>query len=152
MDRHRLTSNIAPGESSRQVDFGPRETEESQAATLDEVRRRFRPEFLNRIDEQIVFRSLDEEDARKILRPMLEGIEQTLQKQHNVKLEITPEAERLLAQAGYSPAYGVRELRRAVERLLQIPLSQMILRGEARAGSQWQVVSVGGGLSIIPSS
>ena len=81
---------------------------------------------------------------------MLEEIEQTLQKQHNVKLQITPDAERFLAQAGYSPAYGARELRRTVERLLQVPLSQLILRGEARAKSEWQVVCAGEGLSIVP--
>jgi ATP-dependent Clp protease ATP-binding subunit ClpC len=71
-----LTSNIAAARQDKQVGFGPREAEESQSATLDEVRRRFRAEFLNRIDEQIVFRSLDEEDVRKILRPMLQEIEQ----------------------------------------------------------------------------
>ncbi|MBI2458893.1 MAG: hypothetical protein HYV46_22525, partial [candidate division NC10 bacterium] len=73
------------------------------------------------------------------------------QKQHNVTLTVTEEAERFLAHAGYSPAYGVRELRRTVERLLQVPLSQLILRGEGRAHTQWQVVRAGEGLSIISS-
>ena len=66
-------------------------------------------------------------------------------------LMVTEEAERFLAQTGYSPAYGARELRRAVERLLQVPLSLLVLRGEAKADSEWQVVCAGDGLSVIPS-
>ncbi|MBI3085946.1 MAG: hypothetical protein HYY88_09505, partial [candidate division NC10 bacterium] len=69
---------------------------------------------------------------------------------HSVTLTVTEEAEMFLAHAGYSPAYGVRELRRTVERLLQIPLSQLILRGEGKARNQWQVVCAGEGLSIVP--
>jgi ATP-dependent Clp protease ATP-binding subunit ClpA len=83
------------------------------------------------------------------LQPLLEEIRGTLQKQHNVTLMVTEEAERFLAQAGYSPASGARELRRTVERLLQVPLSQMILDGKAKAGTQWQVVCAGEGLAMI---
>lgn len=144
-----MTSNIAPDRSQKQVGFGAQDAEEEETATLHEVKRRFRAEFLNRIDEQIVLRSLDEGDVRKILQPILEEIRETLQKQHNVTLMVTEEAERFLAQAGYSPAYGARELRRTVERLLQVPLSQMILDGKAKAGTQWQVVCAGEGLAMI---
>jgi ATP-dependent Clp protease ATP-binding subunit ClpC len=146
-----MTSNIAAERQDRPVGFGFQDTAESQTAMLREVQRRFRAEFLNRIDEQIVFRALNEGDVRKILQPLLEEIRETLQKQHNVTLMVTEEAERFLAQAGYSPAYGARELRRTVERLLQAPLSQMILRGEARPGSRFQLICTGDGLSIIPS-
>jgi ATP-dependent Clp protease ATP-binding subunit ClpC len=146
-----MTSNIVPDKLTKEVGFGAQDTEGSQTATLQEVKRRFRAEFLNRIDEQIVFRSLDEGDVQKILQPMLEEIREALQKQHNVTLTVTEEAERFLAHAGYSPAYGVRELRRTVERLLQVPLSQVILRGEVRGGSQWQVECAGDRLSIVSS-
>jgi ATP-dependent Clp protease ATP-binding subunit ClpC len=145
-----MTSNIVAEKPTKQAGFGSQNAEESEAGTLHEVQRRFRAEFLNRIDEQIVFRSLDERDVRKILGRMLEEIRETLQTQHNVTLAITEEAERFLGQAGYSPAYGVRELRRTVERLLQVPLSQLILSGQARANSRWRVICAGEGLSIVP--
>lgn len=142
-----MTSNIPV---DKHLGFRYQDTEESKAAVLGEVKRRFRTEFINRIDEQIVFRSLDEKDVRKILRPMLDEISQNLQKQYRVTLQISEEAERLLAQAGYNPEYGVRVLRRTVERFIQVPLSRLILSGELKKHSRWQVIPDNEGLSIIP--
>ncbi len=71
---------------------------------------------------------------------MLEEIQQNLLKQYQVTLQIDEQAEVLIAQSGYNPQYGVRELRRVVEKLVQIPLSELILQGKLAKGSQWQLV------------
>jgi ATP-dependent Clp protease ATP-binding subunit ClpC len=110
----------------------------------------FRAEFIHRVDEQIVFRPLSEEDARRILRPMLEAISEELRKRHNVTLHVSEEAEQALAQAGYSPEYGVRELQRTVERLVQAPLSGLILSGRLKEHDSWQVVRGEEGLVVVP--
>ncbi|MCX6843114.1 MAG: hypothetical protein NTX53_12620 [candidate division WOR-3 bacterium] len=115
-----------------------------------EVKARFRAEFINRVDEQIVFRPLSEEDARRILRPMLDAISEELRKRHNVTLHVSEEAEQALAQAGYSPEYGVRELQRTVERLVQAPLSGLILSGRLKEHDDWQVVRGEQGLVVVP--
>ena len=117
---------------------------------LSEVKARFRAEFINRVDEQIVFRPLSEEDARRILRPMLDAIAEELRKRHNVTLHVSEEAEQALAQAGYSPEYGVRELQRTVERLVQAPLSGLILSGRLKEHDAWQVVRGGQGFVVVP--
>ncbi len=142
-----MTSNILAGKA---MGFGIRYAQVEKDAVFDEVKARFRPEFLNRIDEQIVFRSLDEEAVRKILKLMLDEITADLQKQQNTTLIISEEAERFLARAGYNPEYGARELRRTLERHVQVPLSQLILSGELEKHSRWQAVYDGKELAIVP--
>ena len=142
-----MTSNIS---ADKHMPLGFLASEQTGDAALQEVGKFFRAEFINRIDEQIVFRSLDEGDVRIILKPMLEDINQNLQKQVQVTLQVKEEAEKFLAHAGYSPQYGVRELRRTVERLIQAPLSQLILSGEIKKYKNWQVICSGEVLSIVP--
>ncbi|MDP2937292.1 MAG: AAA family ATPase [Dehalococcoidia bacterium] len=143
-----MTSNIA---SDKQMGFRYQDTEEAKTAMLHELRKRFRAEFINRIDEQVVFRTLAEADVRSILRPMLDQICDDLREQHKVTLQVGEEAEGVLARAGYSADYGVRELRRTVERLIQVPLSGLILGGKLKRYSVWQVVCGAEGLSILPA-
>ena len=82
---------------------------------------------------------------------MLEEICENIQKYHNVMLKIGEEVEQFVARAGYSQQYGVRELRRKVERLIQIPLSNLILSGELKRHARWEVIYSSDGLSIIPT-
>ena len=110
----------------------------------------FRAEFINRIDEIVLFKSLTEEDVRKVLKPMLDEICKNVQKNHNVTLQFDKEVERFLTEAGYSPQYGVRELRRIVERLIQIPLSELVLSGDLKRHSRWQAINRSDGITIIP--
>jgi len=135
-----MTSNIS-ADKHAEMGFLPSGIAGDEA--LQEVAKHFRPEFINRIDDQIVFRSLDEKDVRKIVKPMLANICQTLQKQYQVTLQIDEDAEILLAQAGYNPQYGARELRRTVEKYVQIPLSELILSGKLAENSRWQLVRQG---------
>ena len=87
-------------------------------------------------------------DVSKIVKPMLADICQTLQKQYQVTLQVDEHAEILLAQAGYNPQYGVRELRRTVEKFVQIPLSELIIAGKLTKGSHWQLVRQGEDLAV----
>jgi ATP-dependent Clp protease ATP-binding subunit ClpC len=135
-----MTSNIT-ADKQAELNFLPSKQTENEI--LHEVAKRFRPEFINRVNEQIVFQSLGQEEVQKILSPMLEEIQQSLQMQYQVNLQIDEQAEIFLAQAGYSPQYGVRELRRVVEKLIQIPLSELILAGKLVKDSQWQLVRQG---------
>jgi ATP-dependent Clp protease ATP-binding subunit ClpA len=116
----------------------------------ERLRRAFRPEFINRIDEVCVFRTLSESDVQKILKPILEEVASHLKQQHNVSLRVEEEAEKYLARAGYSPDFGARELRRTVEQLVQIPLSQLIIKGELKKHSAWLVKHSDGEISIVP--
>ena len=115
-----------------------------------ELSLQFRKEFLNRIEEIIIFRPLDKEDVRIILKPMLDKISENLQEKYYVSLQVSKEAEELIIQKGYSSQYGVRELKRTLNRLLQIPLSKLILSGELRKHKAWQVTCKGDTISIIP--
>jgi len=90
----------------------------AEAGALAEVRRRFRPEFLNRVDEQIVFRALTSADVREVLAIQLADLSASLLADHGVRLEIAEDAAEWLASEGYQPEYGVRELARAVDRWL----------------------------------
>lgn len=123
-----LTSNIKPTEYKR-VGFGAQD-ETPQVDDIPELKRIFRPELLNRLDEQILFRALEKEDIQKILLPMLDGICQRLKGQHNIDLEIDKQAIVLLIENGYKPEFGARELRRTVERLLDARIAEKLLEYE----------------------
>jgi ATP-dependent Clp protease ATP-binding subunit ClpC len=124
----------------------------AEAGALSEVRRRFRPEFLNRVDEQIVFRALDPPDVRKVLAIQLSDLAGALQADHGVRLEVTEEAEEWLAAEGYRPDYGVRELARAVDRWVRGPIAAMSAQGElarrAGAGIPLKILKVPEGLRV----
>lgn len=115
-----------------------------------ELEKKFRPEFINRIDERIIFRSLDEKDILKILNPILEEICSNLLEKHGVTLEMGEKARELLARLGYDPRFGARELRRVVEEQVQAPLSRLILSGEIYKCKSWQIVEEAGALKLMP--
>ncbi|MFC1984533.1 ATP-dependent Clp protease ATP-binding subunit [Chloroflexota bacterium] len=100
---------------------------------LAEVKKTFRPEFLNRIDEIIVFHELTKEQLRSIVDLMVKDLQKRLA-EHKLELELTDGAKAWLVKAGYDPVYGARPLRRAIERYVENPLSTKILRGEFSQG------------------
>jgi ATP-dependent Clp protease ATP-binding subunit ClpC len=144
-----MTSNIQP-EITKKLGFLAKEEKETEEALLKGVKQFFRPELINRIDEQIVFRPLSEDNVREILKTILNEISDDLKNRYNVTLEYTVEAENFLTQKGYSPEYGVRELRRTVEKLVQIPLSSLILSGKLKEHKEWRVVFSNDEISLIP--
>ncbi len=100
---------------------------------MEELKRTFRPEFLNRIDEIIVFRPLTKEQMHSIVQILLERVRRELRGQ-GMEIEFTPALRELLVQEGFDPQYGARPLRRAIQRLVEDPLSDELLRGRFRQG------------------
>ncbi|HYV05797.1 MAG TPA: ATP-dependent chaperone ClpB [Blastocatellia bacterium] len=101
---------------------------------LEALRNHFRPEFLNRVDEIIVFHSLTEEDLKKIVDIQLDRLRSRLA-ERRLTLELTEAAKSHLARSGYDPVYGARPLKRAIQREIETPLSRLILGGEVRDNS-----------------
>jgi ATP-dependent Clp protease ATP-binding subunit ClpC len=100
---------------------------------LEEMKHQFRPEFLNRIDEIIVFHALSREDVKAIVDLMMKRVREQL-KSKDLDIELTDAAKDLLAEKGYDPALGARPLRRTIQRLVEDPLSEKLLYKEFRAG------------------
>jgi ATP-dependent Clp protease ATP-binding subunit ClpA len=100
------------------------------AGALAEARKRFLPEFLNRIDEQIVFRPLSRQDVRQVLEQHLSVLVEHLLNVNGVALVIDPEAMEWLADAGYSAEYGIRELGRVIDRYVRGPIGGLSAEGE----------------------
>jgi len=124
----------ALGFTSRKGDAAHNKSyEDMKEKVLAEVRKTFRPEFLNRLDEVIVFHELSEEQLRQIVDLMVKDLQQRLG-ERKLDLELTDEAKSWLAKAGYDPQYGARPLRRAIERYVENPLSGKVLAGEFKDG------------------
>ena len=113
---------------AKNIDF-----KEAKKSVMDAVKSHFRPEFLNRIDEMIVFHPLTEEDLTKIVTILMSDVTKRLG-ERDLHLEITPEAMKLLVKEGSDFTMGARPLKRAIQRLIEDPVSDLILKGEAIAG------------------
>lgn len=111
---------------------------EAKKSVLDAVKRHFRPEFLNRIDEMIVFRPLTEEDLKHIVSILMSDVTKRL-KERELQLEITSEAMQLLVKEGSDFTMGARPLKRAIQRLIEDPVSDLILKGDVTEGKTIKV-------------
>ena len=105
---------------------------------MAELKRHFRPEFLNRVDDVIIFQSLDEEELSHIVEIQIGRLEKRLAQQ-NLTLEVDAAAKKLLAKEGYDPQFGARPLKRAVQDQLLNPLSMRLLEGEFKPGDRIKV-------------
>ena len=115
-------------DENKGIDF-----KEAKKSVMDAVKRHFRPEFLNRIDEMIVFHPLTEEDLKEIVTILMSDVTKRL-KERDLQLEITPEAMKLLVKEGSDFTMGARPLKRAIQRLIEDPVSDLILKGDAKEG------------------
>ena len=129
-----LTSNLGSQYLLEGIGADGSITPEAQAAVMAELRRAFRPEFLNRLDETILFRPLTKENLSGIIDLLVEGLRKRLAEQ-NLKLELTESAKALIIQRGYDPLYGARPLRRTLQSSVETLLARTILRGDLSAGS-----------------
>lgn len=107
---------------------------------LNELKKYFKPEFLNRIDETIVFHSLDKKQIKKIVNIMLCEVKKLLQGQ-NIEIEIDNKAKKILAQEGYDPTFGARPLRRVIQKRIEDPLSEMLLLGKFKNGDKIKITA-----------
>ncbi|MGP1456276.1 MAG: ATP-dependent Clp protease ATP-binding subunit [Veillonella parvula] len=115
-------------DENKEIDF-----KEAKKSVMDAVKRHFRPEFLNRIDEMIVFHPLTEEDLKEIVTILMRDVTKRLE-ERDLQLEITPEAMQLLVKEGSDFTMGARPLKRAIQRLIEDPVSDLILKGDAKEG------------------
>ena len=115
-------------DENKGIDF-----KEAKKSVMDAVKRHFRPEFLNRIDEMIVFHPLTEEDLKEIVTILMSDVTKRLE-ERDLQLEITPEAMQLLVKEGSDFTMGARPLKRAIQRLIEDPVSDLILKGDAKEG------------------
>jgi ATP-dependent Clp protease ATP-binding subunit ClpC len=129
-------------EASRQVEY-----EKMKEKVLSELKTTFLPEFLNRIDEVVVFHSLTKEHIRQIVDLMLSQVAKSLA-DRDMKLEVTDAAKEFLGEKGYNPTFGARPLRRVIQNEVEDKLSEALLKGEFRSGDT-VVVDYDGGKIII---
>jgi ATP-dependent Clp protease ATP-binding subunit ClpC len=139
-----MTSNL--GADRIQAHARKKESfEELKADLMEVLRHSFRPEFINRIDEIIVFRALDERQLAEITKLLLDKVARRLRAQH-IEVEFTEDAVELLAREGYDPEYGARPLRRTIQRLVENELSRKVLGGDVEPGDLIRVDAVEGEL------
>ena len=155
-----MTSNVGAREISAPttLGFSPEgkaglSDKEIKSRVMGEVKKLFRPEFLNRIDEIIVFKSLTQEQIVEIAKLMVADLRERLIAQ-NMTINLTDDAYKLIAKEGTDAAYGARPLRRAIQRLLEDPLSEELLEGKWTSGSviQANVSEEGESLAFVPGT
>ena len=130
-----MTSNVG---SAAIFEFSTKDPERARKEAMEALRASFRPEFINRIDEIVIFNPLGKEHLERIVGLLLKGVEKLLA-ERQITLELTPAARELLLREGYDPAYGARPLRRTIQRLIQDPLALQILEGKVLPGNQVRV-------------
>ena len=140
-----LTSNLGSGQLAALADG--EDAESARERVMDAVRAAFRPEFLNRLDEIILFRRLGRADMKGIVDVQLRAL-RSLLADRGIALGISESARAWLADAGYDPVYGARPLKRVIQRQLQNVLAGMILEGEVGEGATVEVAAGDGGLSV----
>jgi ATP-dependent Clp protease ATP-binding subunit ClpB len=143
-----MTSNIG---SQYIVDAGGTSWDRVEERVRDELRNHFRPEFLNRVDDIIVFRPLSRDDLVRIVDLQLARLDQLLVAR-NLKLEVTPQARELLAEQGYDPVYGARPLKRVIQRELQNRIALELLEGTFHEGDTIRVERDGHTLKLVKPS
>jgi len=141
-----MTSNL--GSQRIQELAGGENYARMKAEVMEIVGQHFRPEFINRIDDVVVFRPLEQEHIRKIVDIQLEYLKRRLG-DRDIGLQLEPAARDRLAQAGFDPVYGARPLKRAIQQQLENPLAQRILRGDFGPGDVIRVVAEGDALGFV---
>jgi len=141
-----MTSNVGSDIIKRQstLGFSPITDESSyekmRERILEEAKKTFRPEFLNRLDDMIVFRSFTKPDLIQILDLEINKVLERL-RHKNLRLELDAKAKDFLVEKGYDPQYGARPMRRSVERFLEDPLAEEILKGNLHEGEPIMVTA-----------
>nr|MDQ6918267.1 AAA family ATPase [Candidatus Dormibacteraeota bacterium] len=132
-----MTSNLG-SQVIQELTAAGRDFDSVRDAVMEVLRRDFRPEFLNRVDDVIVFRPLSSDQLTRIVDIQLESLRKRLA-DRKITLEVTNAARQLLAERGWDPVYGARPLKRAIQRLVQDPLAMQLLAGEFAQGDSVKV-------------
>jgi ATP-dependent Clp protease ATP-binding subunit ClpB len=130
-----MTSNVG---STAIFELSEKDPERARKEAMEALRASFRPEFINRIDEIVIFNPLGKDQLARIVGLLLKNVERLLA-ERQISLELTPAATEVLLREGYDPAYGARPLRRTIQRLIQDPLALQILEGKVLPGDRVRV-------------
>jgi ATP-dependent Clp protease ATP-binding subunit ClpB len=130
-----MTSNVG---STAISELAGKDPERARKEAMEALRASFRPEFINRIDEIVIFNPLGKEQLGKIVGLLMKNVEKLLA-ERQITLEVKPAGQELLLREGYDPAYGARPLRRTIQRLIQDPLALQILEGKVLPGDRVRV-------------
>jgi ATP-dependent Clp protease ATP-binding subunit ClpB len=135
-----MTSNVGSQfiQQAYEGGHGERDYERMKASVMDALRATFRPEFINRVDEVIVFHPLGEEELARIVELLVSDLQRRLA-EHDLALELTPAAKALIAREGFDPQFGARPLKRSVQRLVENPLARALLEGRFPPGTTIRV-------------
>jgi ATP-dependent Clp protease ATP-binding subunit ClpB len=133
-----MTSNLG----SREIQAAGDDEKAVREAVLEELRGHFKPEFLNRIDDVVIFHQLSRAEIVRIIEVQLERLRHMLA-ERNITLTLDESARELLAREGYDPMYGARPLKRAIQTLIQNPLASKLLKGEIAGGQTIRVSADG---------
>ncbi|MGK5511575.1 ATP-dependent Clp protease ATP-binding subunit [Brevibacillus formosus] len=148
-----MTSNVGASMIKKNTTLGfttndsERKYQDMKDKVMDELKKSFRPEFLNRIDEVIVFHSLEQEHIEQIVSLMTEELRKRL-KEQDIDFQLTEEAKKVLAKEGFDPAYGARPLRRAIQRHIEDNLSEELLKGTISKGDTVNIEAEEGKLVV----
>jgi ATP-dependent Clp protease ATP-binding subunit ClpB len=143
-----MTSNVGAAQLSTAWASGEEGFEEAKSRVMDELRKQFRPEFLNRVDDIVVFRPLGDEQLTHIVDLRLKDLEKLLA-DRKITLELTDGARKAIFKAGYDRAYGARPLKRAIQRMVQDKLAVKILDGSVLPGDHVEVTADKSGLEFV---
>ena len=142
-----MTSNAGSDLKSSSYGFNKTQDESMKNKVQSAMREIFRPEFLNRIDEVVIFNQLTEDELSKIVDLMILDLAEELMNR-DIIFTMTAEAKALVLQQGYDPQYGARPLRRTIEKLIQNPIAEMVLRGDVPRHSKLLATAADGKIAI----
>jgi ATP-dependent Clp protease ATP-binding subunit ClpC len=149
-----MTSNIGAETLKKQGSIGFKSQEEEvtyqsmKSRLLEEVKKVFKPEFLNRVDDTIVFRPLTKEDLEKIIELEIKDVESRLKDQH-ILIDLTKEAKDFLVERGFDKVFGARPLKRTIQRFLEDPLAEEIIKGSYKNGAKVRVTAKADSLDFV---
>jgi ATP-dependent Clp protease ATP-binding subunit ClpB len=143
-----MTSNLGSREIQAATE-NPLADRDIRTSVLQVLRDHFKPEFLNRVDDIVVFKQLGREQIAKIIDVQLEKLRKTLE-ERGISIELDESAKDLLVQEGYDPVYGARPLKRAIQTLIQNPLAVSLLNGELSSGQTVRVSAENGEMKFTP--
>jgi ATP-dependent Clp protease ATP-binding subunit ClpB len=145
-----MTSNIGSQLILELRGSDERSYQRMREQVLEALRRQFRPEFLNRVDEVVVFRALTEAELARIVEIQLEGLRRRLA-ERRITLEVSEAGRAHLARAGYDPVFGARPLKRAIQREVETPVARLIVAGKVADGGRVSVEAEGDRLRVEPA-
>ena len=152
-----MTSNLGTRDMAKAGGMGFRRADKKNARERmeqliqEELKKTFNPEFLNRLDEHVIFNPLEKKEILQIVDLRLSEIFSRLQ-ERDITMSLTPGAKALIAEKGYDPTYGARHLKRIVQKMIEDPLAEEILQGKFGAGSRVRVTKKGDGLNFVDES